>query len=176
MHSPRRLEVSRRTNSASTICLAMSGNGMKIAGTTTTMVRRQMAVLGKVAIVVGALSAVLLIAMFRGSSSRPSAASTNRRGGTTAAGSAWPEHSRLGDYEPHSAWQLTTLQVARRSTGWRSDRRNFEGLREIFGCKLCAVVLRSANDNGRLSASNRPLRAFSLAAIGRAPRRLRVNC
>ena len=35
MHSHRRLEVSRQTDSTSTTCLVMSGNGLKIAGTTT---------------------------------------------------------------------------------------------------------------------------------------------
>jgi len=92
LHSRRRLEVSRRTNSASTTCLAMSGNGLKIAGTTTIRVRSPTVVLGKAGSVVGALRAAAPIAIFRGLSARPSATGPNRQVGTTAAGSASLEH------------------------------------------------------------------------------------
>src|SRR5215472_14772655 len=81
-----------RTNSASTTCLAMSGNGLEIAGTTTIRVRSPTVVLGKAGSVVGALCAAAPIAIFRGSSARPSATGPNRQAGTTAAGSAWLEH------------------------------------------------------------------------------------
>src|SRR5262249_35325001 len=91
MHSHRRLAVSRQTNSASTTCLAMSGNGLKIAGTTTIRVHRPTAVLGKTAIVVGALCAAVPIAIFGRSFARPSASGPNRRAGTTAAGFASDE-------------------------------------------------------------------------------------
>src|SRR5262245_59714772 len=70
----------------------MSGNGLEIAGTTTIRVRSPTVVLGKAGSVVGALCAAAPIAIFRGSSARPSATGPNRQAGTTAAGSAWLEH------------------------------------------------------------------------------------
>src|SRR5207237_121179 len=54
MHSRRQLEVFRRTNSASTICLAMSTIGLKIAGTPTIAARLLMARRGSLETVVGA--------------------------------------------------------------------------------------------------------------------------
>src|SRR5215831_18020788 len=70
----------------------MFGNGLEIAGTTTIRVRSPTVVLGKAGSVVGALCAAAPIAIFRGSSARPSATGPNRQAGTTAAGSAWLEH------------------------------------------------------------------------------------
>src|SRR5215470_4676650 len=96
LHSHRRLAVSRRTDSASTTCLVMSGNGLKIAGTTTIRVHRLTAVPGKTGIAVGALCAAVPIALFRRSFVRPSASGPNRRLGITAAGSAWPEQLNDG--------------------------------------------------------------------------------
>src|SRR5215468_1159243 len=71
----------------------MSGNGLEIAGTTTIRVRSPTVVLGKAGSVVGALCAAAPIAIFRGSSARPSATGPNRQAGTTAAGSASREPS-----------------------------------------------------------------------------------
>src|SRR5262249_14973361 len=91
MDSHRRFAVSRQTNSVSTTCLAVFGNGLKIAEPTIIGVHRPMAVLGKAEIVVGGLGAAVPIAFFRRSFARPPASGQNHRAATTAAGSAWPE-------------------------------------------------------------------------------------
>ena len=70
MHSRRRLEVFRRTNSASTICLAMSWIGLKIAGTPTIAARLPMARRGNLETVVGALCVAVPGTLISASSAR----------------------------------------------------------------------------------------------------------
>jgi hypothetical protein len=93
MHSRRRLEVFRRTNSASTICLAMSWIGMKIAGTPTIAARLLMARRGSLETVVGALCVAVPGTLISASSARLTAAGSPRPIGPPPSGSAWPEHS-----------------------------------------------------------------------------------
>src|SRR5438034_7613404 len=100
MHSRRRLEVFRRTNSASTICLAMSWIGMKIAGTPTIAARLLMARRGSLETVVGALCVAVPGTLISAWSARLTAAGSPRSIGPPLSGSAWPEHTR--SYEPIS--------------------------------------------------------------------------
>ena len=93
MHSRRRLEVFRRTNSASTICLAMSWLGLKIAGTPTIAARLLMARRGSLETVVGALCVAVPGTLISASSARLTAAGSARPIGSPPSGSAWPEHS-----------------------------------------------------------------------------------
>src|ERR1700730_12952205 len=93
VHSRRRLVVFRRTNSASTICLAMSWIGLKIAGTPTIAARLLMARRGTLETVVGALCVAGPGPLVSASSARLAAAGSPRSFGTPPLGSAWPEHS-----------------------------------------------------------------------------------
>jgi len=93
MHSRRRLEVFRRTNSASTICLAMSWIGMKIAGTPTIAARLLMARRGSLETVVGALCVAVPGTLVSASSARLTAAGSPRSIGPPPSGSGWREHS-----------------------------------------------------------------------------------
>src|ERR1041384_5438104 len=97
MHSRRRLEVFRRTDSASTICLAMSWIGLKIAGTPTIPARLLMARRGTLEIVVGALCVAVPGTLISASSARLTVAGSSRPNGSPASGSASPEHSNHGD-------------------------------------------------------------------------------
>src|SRR5437764_13704210 len=74
MHSRRQLEVFRRTNSASTICLAMSTIGLKIAGTPTIAARLLMARRGSLETVVGALCMAVPGTLISAASARLTAA------------------------------------------------------------------------------------------------------
>src|ERR1700730_7959432 len=94
MHSRHRLEVFRRTDSASTICLAMSWIGLKIAGTPAIAARLLMARRGSLETVGGALYVVVPGTLISASSARLAAAGSPRSIGSPASGSAWPEHSR----------------------------------------------------------------------------------
>src|SRR6266853_450703 len=94
MHSRRRLDVFRRTNSASTICLAMSWIGLKIARTPTIAARLLMARRGSLETVVGALCVAVPGTLVSASPARLCAAGSPRPLGSPASGSAWPEHSR----------------------------------------------------------------------------------
>src|SRR5207249_9063489 len=93
MHSRRQLEVFRRTNSASTICLAMSTIGLKIAGTPTIAARLLMARRGSLETVVGALCVAGPGTLISAASARLTAATPPTPLGTPPWGSAWPEHS-----------------------------------------------------------------------------------
>jgi len=94
-HSLHQQEASRRTSSASSTCLGMSGSGLQIAGTTTIKVRHPTAVLGKAGIVIGGSCGGVPTAMFQALCYRQCATDTDCRGGTTARGSASLERSRL---------------------------------------------------------------------------------
>src|SRR5215831_6938407 len=91
----------------------MFGNGLEIAGTTTIRVRSPTVVLGKAGSVVGALCAAAPIAIFRGSSARPSATGPNRQAGTTAAGSAWLEHCHESMKQRQLFFSLVALLFVR---------------------------------------------------------------
>src|SRR5215470_3430088 len=93
MHSRRRLEVFRRTSSASTICLVMSWIGLKIAGTPTIAARLLMARRGSLEPVVGALCVAVPGTLVSASPARLCAVGSPRLLGSPASGSASPEHS-----------------------------------------------------------------------------------
>src|SRR5579862_7030603 len=92
MHSRRRLEVFRRTSSPSTLCLAMSWIGLKIAATLTIAARLLMARRGSLETVVDALCVAVPGTPISASSARLIAAGSPRPIGIPPLGSAWPEH------------------------------------------------------------------------------------